>query len=95
MLAKADDTFENIGRKFRISPRNLRRFNDLKDKKAQPLPGETVYIERKKKRWEGNAQHHICRDGETAYSIGQSYGCLLYTSGTPRWPGRKSGWRFR
>ena len=38
------------------------------------LPGETVYIERKKKRWEGNAQHHICRDGETAYSIGQSYG---------------------
>ena len=74
VLAKADDTFENIGRKFRISPRNLRRFNDLKDKKAQPLPGETVYIERKKKRWEGNAQHHICRDGETAYSIGQSYG---------------------
>ena len=74
VLAKAHDTFENIGRKFRISPRNLRRFNDLKDKKAQPLPGETVYIERKKKRWEGNAQHHICRDGETAYSIGQSYG---------------------
>ena len=35
---------------------------------------------RQKKRWEGNAQHHICRDGETAYSIGQSYGCLLYTS---------------
>ena len=68
VLAKADDTFENIGRKFRISPRNLRRFNDLKDKKAQPLPGETVYIERKKKRWEGNAQHHICRDGERAAS---------------------------
>ena len=48
-------------------------FNDLKDKKAQPVPGEAVYIERKRKRWEGNSRHHICRQGETAYSVGQSY----------------------
>ena len=73
VLAKADDTFENIGRKFRISPRNLRRFNDLKDKKAQPMTHEVVYIERKKKRWEGNAHTHTCRQGETAYAVGQSY----------------------
>lgn len=73
VVAKENDTFENIGEKFRLSPRNLRKFNDLKDKKAQPLMGEVVYIERKKKRWEGNAQHHICRQGETAYSVGQSY----------------------
>ena len=52
VLAKEGDTFENIGQKFRISARNLRKFNDLKDKKAQPLTGEVVYIERKKKRWE-------------------------------------------
>ena len=37
------------------------------------MPGETVYIERKRKRWEGNSRHHICRQGETAYSVGQSY----------------------
>ena len=29
------------------------------------LTGEVVYIERKKKRWEGNAHTHICRQGET------------------------------
>ena len=73
VLAKENDTFENIGRKFRLSPRNLRKFNDLKDKKAQPMTGEVVYIERKKKRWEGNAHTHICRQGETAYAVGQSY----------------------
>ena len=39
----------------------------------QPVPGEAVYIERKRKRWEGNSRHHICRQGETAYSVGQSY----------------------
>ena len=73
VLAKENDTFENIGRKFRLSPRNLRKFNDLKDKKAQPMPHEVVYIERKKKRWEGNAHTHTCRQGETAYAVGQSY----------------------
>ena len=77
ILAKEKDSFENIGSKFRISAGNLRRFNDLKDKKAQPLPGEVVYIERKKKRWEGNARHHICREGETAYSVAQSYGIRM------------------
>lgn len=73
VVAKENDTFENIGRKFRISARNLRKFNDLKDKTAQPVPGETVYIERKKKHWTGNSRHHIARQGETAYSVGQSY----------------------
>lgn len=73
VLAKEGDTFEHIGHEFRLSARNLRKFNDLKDKKAQPMPGEVVYIERKKKRWEGNAHTHICREGETAYAVGQSY----------------------
>lgn len=73
ILAKEGDTFEALGRLFRLSARNLRKFNDLKNKKAQPLPGEVVYIERKKKRWEGNARHHVCRAGETAYAVGQAY----------------------
>ena len=37
------------------------------------MTDEVVYIERKKKRWEGNAHTHICRQGETAYAVGQSY----------------------
>ena len=37
------------------------------------MTGEVVYIERKKRRWEGNARHHTCRPGETAYAVGQSY----------------------
>ena len=73
ILAHDGDTFEKISRDFRISARNLRKFNDLKDKKAQPLTGGVVYIERKKKRWEGNAHTHICRQDETAYAVGQSY----------------------
>ena len=72
IVAKEGDTFENIGRKFRISPRNLRKFNDLKGK-AQPVRGEQIYIDRKQKRWEGNARHHIVTEGETVASVAQSY----------------------
>ena len=68
VLAKEGDTFENIGQKFRISARNLRKFNDLKDKKAQPLTGEVGLHRAQKKRWEGNA-HTLCRQGETAYAV--------------------------
>ncbi|MEG1611714.1 MAG: glucosaminidase domain-containing protein [Alistipes sp.] len=72
VLAKENDTFENIGRKFRVSAKNLRKFNDLRANE-QPLTGEVVYIERKKKRWEGNAIVHTARQGETAYAVGQFY----------------------
>ena len=72
VLAKENDTYEHIGRQFRISARNLRKFNDVK-KGDQPMTGEVVYIGRKKKRWEGNAQTHIAREGETVYAVSQSY----------------------
>ena len=77
--ANADDTFEHIGDLFGLKAKKLRKFNDIKDKKAQPMTGETVYIERKQKKWKGNARIHICREGETAYSIGQAYGIRTHS----------------
>ncbi len=73
ILAKENDTFENIGRKFRLSAGNLRKFNDVK-RRVQPAQGEVVFIERKKTAWQGNARHHICREGETSWAVAQSYG---------------------
>ncbi|MEG1622264.1 MAG: glucosaminidase domain-containing protein [Alistipes sp.] len=73
LLAKRDDTYENIAKNFRVSARNLRKFNDV-GPNAQPVTGEVVYIERKKSRWEGNAMIHVVKEGETFYSLAQSYG---------------------
>ncbi len=74
VLAKENDTFESIGKKFRISAGNLRKFNDLKrSRRVQPAAGDVIYIERKKAGWGGNARQHICREGETAHAVGQSY----------------------
>lgn len=74
ILAKENDTFESIGKKFRLSARNLRKFNDLTDKKAQPMTGETIYIQRKKKHWTGSQSTHVARKGETVFAVGQMYG---------------------
>lgn len=76
VLAKAEDTYERIGRNFRISARNLRKFNDV-PASAQPLAGEAVYIGRKKGRWQGRQFTHTAGEGETLYSLSQSYGIRL------------------
>ena len=73
ILAHDGDTFEKISRDFRISARNLRKFNDV-GKNAQPVANEVIYIGRKKKRWDGNVLLHTVREGETLWSLGQSYG---------------------
>ena len=72
--AKEGDTFENIGKQFRIAARNLRKFSDLTDRRTQPSKDMPVYIERKKRRWTGDAAIHVCRAGETLYTVGQIYG---------------------
>ncbi len=72
ILAREGDTFERIGELFRLAPGNLRRFNDLRGD-VQPIAGEAIYIERKRRRWEGDTRYHVAREGETAYSVGQSY----------------------
>lgn len=74
VLTKTGDTFEKIGELFRVSPRNLRKFNEVSDKQAQPLAYVPVYIERKKRRWMGASGIHVCRKGETVYSVSQIYG---------------------
>lgn len=91
VLAKEGDTFENIGRKFRLSAGNLRKFNDVK-RRVQPALGEVVFIERKQTAWRGNARHHICHEGETAWAVAQSYG--IRTRSLEKLNGLKKGARL-
>ncbi|MDE6045916.1 MAG: glucosaminidase domain-containing protein [Alistipes sp.] len=74
IVAKENDSFKEIGRKFRLSKGNLRKFNDAKGKGSEPEAGEVVFIERKLTAWRGNARQHICHEGETLRSVSQSYG---------------------
>ena len=76
VVAKEGDTFESVGEIFDISPKMLRKFNDVA-KDAKLSKGDIVYIERKKTQWLGNVmQHKVVRD-ENLYSLSQSYGIRL------------------
>ena len=76
VVAKEGDTFESVGDIFDISPKMLRKFNDVA-KDAKLSKGDIVYIERKKTQWLGNVmQHKVLRD-ENLYSLSQSYGIRL------------------
>ena len=73
VVAKEGDTFESLAQIFEMSPKMLRKFNDVA-KDATLSKGNIVYIEPKKNQWLGNVmQHKVVRD-ENLYSLSQSYG---------------------
>lgn len=78
VLAKEGDNYEHIGSVFRVTAGNLRRFNDAAPD-AQPSEGDIVYIERKRKRWEGALLLHTVREaeGESLADLAQEYGIRL------------------
>lgn len=76
VVAKDGDTYRSLGALFHIAERTMRKFNDA-PKDATLQKGDIVYIERKKSRWEGNAQMHTVRHDETLYDLSQSYGIRL------------------
>ena len=76
VIAKEGDTYGSIGETFRLSAKNLRSFNDRKPGE-EPSKGDIVFIRKKLKQWEGNTQAHTVLEGETLYSIAQSYGIRL------------------
>ncbi len=73
--AQSNESFEQIGKRLRISPRNLRKFNEV-EPDAQPLTGEVIFLERKKKEWQGDEVFHTAVAGETIFSVAKRYGIL-------------------
>lgn len=76
IVTNEGDTYEHIGELFDISPRLLRKFNDVK-KPAQPQANDILYIEPKMADWDGEEMFHSVASGETLYTISQMYGIRL------------------
>ena len=76
IIANEGDTYERIAELFELSPKLLRRFNDVKAP-AQPEASAILYIEPKMACWGGEEMLHTVVAGETLYSISQMYGIRL------------------
>ena len=78
VIARTGDTFEQIAMTFAVSPRTIRKYNEIDAKStSDPIQGEMIYIERKQARWWGEEHIHRVKQGETLRSISQEYGVRL------------------
>lgn len=76
VVAREDDTFDAIGREFKVKAKKLAAYNDLW--RDYPLmAGDIVYLEEKCKAHPGKATYHIVKDGDSMHSIAQTYGVQL------------------
>ena len=76
IIANEGDTFEHLAELFELSPKMLRRFNDLKGD-VQPKESQIIYIEPKMARWAGEEMFHTVAQNQTLRDISQMYGIRL------------------
>jgi LysM repeat protein len=76
VIANEGDNFESIAEEFKLTKRQLLKYNDL-DKKATIYAGQELYIKPKKKRSDPNFPIHIAQEGETMHQISQKYAVKL------------------
>lgn len=72
---KPGDTFENIARYYGIKLKKLLTYNDKKD--SSLIPGQYVYLKRKKAKAARGYEFHRVKKGENLYLISQLYGVRL------------------
>jgi LysM repeat protein len=75
IVAKAGDTFYDIAVDVQLNVSELKRYNDVPNRKYEPFAGEMVYLQRKKAYAE--IDYHILKPKETLRSVAQQYGCRL------------------
>ncbi|MDR1887015.1 MAG: glucosaminidase domain-containing protein [Prevotellaceae bacterium] len=76
IIANEGDSFESIADEFKLTKRQLLKYNDL-DRKAQICAGQELYIKSKKKRSDSNFPIHIAQEGDTMHRISQRYAVKL------------------
>lgn len=76
VIAHEGDTYENIADEFKLTKRELLKYNDL-DKKSKIYAGQELYIKPKKTRASLNFPIHIVQENETMHQISQKYAVKL------------------
>ena len=76
VIVHEGDTYENIADEFKLTKRELLKYNDL-DKKSKIYAGQELYIKPKKTRASINFPIHIVQENETMHQISQKYAVKL------------------
>ena len=76
IVVEVGDRMGILADELGISVRKLRKYNDIHDKR-EPLPGEILYIKKKKGKAAKGSEFHTTSHGESLYTISQLYGVRL------------------
>lgn len=76
VIARQGDTFKSLSKEFDISPRKIRKYNEL-PKDYTFRGGEIVYLEKKRSRATKENIVYVVREGDSMYSISQKFGIRL------------------
>jgi LysM repeat protein len=76
IIVHEGDTYESIADEFKLTRRQLLKYNDL-DKKSKIFAGQELYIKPKKARAGVNFPIHIAQENETMHQISQKYAVKL------------------
>ncbi len=78
VYARRGDTFESIGKEVGVSASNLAKYNERSADDAL-REGDVVYLRKKQKKADSRYRHyrHVVKQGESMYTIAQTYGMRL------------------
>lgn len=78
LYARKGDTFKSIGKEINISYKKIAKYNE-RGKDDSLKDGEVIWLKKKQKRATKEYKHylHYVRQGESMYSIAQTYGIRL------------------
>lgn len=76
IIAREDDTFEDLARELEMMPWQFRKYNDVpKDYKISE--GEVLFLQPKRLKAEKGNEYHILEEGQNMQYISQRYGVKL------------------
>ena len=78
MIARRGDTFKTLAEEIGISYKKLAKYNE-RDKNDALQEGEIIWLKKKQKKAPKDYKErlHYVKDGESMYSIAQTYGIRL------------------
>jgi len=71
------DTYESIAHEMDMKEWEIRHYNDLSSKSAEPKPGTLLYLQKKRYVAPIGKDYHRVQVGENMYSVAQKYGIRL------------------
>lgn len=71
------ETLASISRKYDISPAELLKFNE-RGSEYQVKEGDIVFLDKKKKKYDGAQDIYIAKNGDTLYDVSQKFGIQLH-----------------